>query len=258
MIERQNEIETTIERHTGALAFLTLTIQHHKGEKLNDLLEALTSAHRRVKQTRRYKQIKSDFGLIGEIKALEITYSDQNGWHPHFHVLLLFENDTFNADALKDALYPLWNQKLNDEKKYAGYKYGCHVEKCYDKSHALAAYATKLGLEMTLTEYAQATKGKSRLRFSQGLKKRFNLEEKSDEEIANTEEDGQEIASIASDLYRAEIFPNIEKKIEVLRLARLREWQKIADLLRCPLQWRETRSGVMPFYARYKAFYPLE
>ena len=62
---------------------ITYTIQHSRGESLSHLMDQLTLALRMARIGKRraaYKKI-----CHGYIRSAEVTYSDINGWHPHYH-----------------------------------------------------------------------------------------------------------------------------------------------------------------------------
>lgn len=42
---------------------------------------------------RAWQRLKRRLGIAGHIIALEFTWGDQNGWHPHHHVLLVHDQD---------------------------------------------------------------------------------------------------------------------------------------------------------------------
>ena len=67
---------------------LTLTFSHSQSESLKSLLERQRKAYKIFLETTKVKEIFKHFGVKYKIRSLEATYG-QNGWHPHFHVLLL-------------------------------------------------------------------------------------------------------------------------------------------------------------------------
>ena len=68
---------------------ITYTIRHRKGQPLNMLLEKMLDAYRQMKKGRSWYLFKGETALIGSVRSLEITHT-QNGWHPHIHELMLF------------------------------------------------------------------------------------------------------------------------------------------------------------------------
>lgn len=66
---------------------LTLTFAHYRGERLENLLLTLFQAWRRVRATRAVRAI-FERRVSATARALEVTWSPVNGWHPHIHLLL--------------------------------------------------------------------------------------------------------------------------------------------------------------------------
>ncbi|MBZ4040974.1 protein rep [Flavobacterium hibisci] len=73
-----------------SIGFLTLTVRHSKFDTLKKSLNKLTDNYRTFRKGRFFA--KTDNGIIGQVKTLEITYSDVNGWHPHLHILFFYNN----------------------------------------------------------------------------------------------------------------------------------------------------------------------
>lgn len=81
---------------------LTLTHSHNRLENLNKKVKLLRKALSRFFGDRAMKSIFEQFGKVGQIKALETTYSEANGWHPHNHILMFstMSPDEFLADTV--------------------------------------------------------------------------------------------------------------------------------------------------------------
>ena len=73
---------------------LTLTMRHHAGESLRDLVKKLFSAWRKVRAGR---AVRSVFArrVTASVRAFEVTWG-ANGWHPHLHLLL--RTDTWTSE----------------------------------------------------------------------------------------------------------------------------------------------------------------
>ncbi|WP_181725729.1 protein rep [Nocardia gipuzkoensis] len=90
-VRRGDQIAEAVGRHLdggGTAWFVTVTLPHEKGDALADSFAALTEAWRYVKTGRAYQRDRKDFGILGDIKAVEVTHGE-NGWHPHAHVLVI-------------------------------------------------------------------------------------------------------------------------------------------------------------------------
>ena len=168
-----------------------------------------------------------DRGYLGQVRALEVTHgrrSDRNnGWHPHFHILQFHQVAGREADR-KDwtaRLYLRW--VVYCQKAGLGTPSFRHGIKLDDGTKA-SQYVTKWGLEDEMTkghtkkgkaggetpfdllrayladgqdaqaaalfrEFAECFRGKRQLSWSNGLKARFYVDEKSDEQLSEELED---------------------------------------------------------------------
>lgn len=105
------------ELHTGlhnlkqkgcGLTLMTVTSPHHANDSCKDLTNGMVDALRTFFNRERWKEFSRSFGVVysigndnvasnrnlpqrvvGRIKAFEVTYSKSNGWHPHFHIMLI-------------------------------------------------------------------------------------------------------------------------------------------------------------------------
>jgi hypothetical protein len=68
-------------------------VPHDLGDPLSRLVDAERSAWKKVTAGAAWQRLKQRLGIVGHIIALEITWGDDQGWHPHYHVLLLHERD---------------------------------------------------------------------------------------------------------------------------------------------------------------------
>jgi len=88
------EIDAALRRHLdggGGALFLTLTLRHHRGDTLASRLDVISRAMRLVLHGNSWERRRVALGYLGVMKAVEITFGEVNGWHPHSHVLLLFD-----------------------------------------------------------------------------------------------------------------------------------------------------------------------
>lgn len=89
------DIITTHQESNQRVGFVTLTIRHTKTDTLKKSVEKLTDNYRRFQQTRFYRKFKTN--IYGQIKTLEITFNEENGWHSHLHILYFYNNDLKNT-----------------------------------------------------------------------------------------------------------------------------------------------------------------
>jgi hypothetical protein len=201
---------------------LTLTAPHHLGESLDDLLEKMAHARRLMLNRKTWKRIKGFLGLQGTIRALEVTHSWLNGWHVHFHVLMITScrvSDDASLRNLQEMMFEPWAaacESVGLERPSS--KHGLILQ----DGRAAGEYVSKWGVEHEMTkahikkgregglspfqfldkylegddrykdlfqEYAKDFKGRKQLVWSKGLRELLKLEpELSDEEISESED----------------------------------------------------------------------
>lgn len=90
--ERRGDLQRCIVEWTGQgghVYLLTLTFSHEKDERdLAALMRLHAKALSKLKAMRAYKNLMAAAGSIGSIRALECTYGEMHGWHPHSHDLV--------------------------------------------------------------------------------------------------------------------------------------------------------------------------
>ena len=208
------------EGHTVLL--LTLTARHKRTDDLKRLLRGMGEAKRRLRQSRAWRGIKGD--IVGTVTALEVTHGD-NGWHPHYHEIIILEGRVPDApDLIDEALRGPWLHCLGKE-GLSGAGAALDVRDGSQASKYVAKFGddadTGWGLpeEMTMSKsksgrrggrspmqllrdstagdeeagqlwamFARAFKGKRQLVWSNGLKDLAGVGEAEDEEIAEGEE----------------------------------------------------------------------
>jgi len=198
---------------------MTLTIPHGLGDDVKVILDQMLNAWRKMITSRAGKALKAMLGIEGTIRGLEVTDGD-NGFHPHFHVLV-FAQPIFTVNSFQAGYLPLWQDacvkaglpRPSDER-------GLKV----DDGAKADKYVTKWGLEDEMTKghtktskskngmtpwdmlrdvlkndsersrarfyiYATAFKGRRQLYWSNGLKARLGVTETTDEELNGIEEE---------------------------------------------------------------------
>jgi len=167
--------------------------------------------------------LRRDFGVLGTVSVLEVTWSPRNGWHPHIHELVFSDQADMDPDAYDLAARSAWKDaagKMSLTMNAHGFKidrtfgavqdyitkfghepasktpWGTESEmvKGHIKKSRSEDGMTPFGLLAAITdgldmyeplwrEYAGAFKGRKQLNFSPGLKKLYGLEDKKDEEL---------------------------------------------------------------------------
>lgn len=232
--KRAEEINKAIIQHIengGGLLLMTETIQHHKGHKLESLIDILKKSHREMTARRSYKNIRNNYGIIGYISSMETPYGLKNGWHPHQHFLIFTDkpvNDSI-AHKIKETLYPVWSKSIGKNGGYSDWKHGLDIQ-VVKNAEAAGQYLAKIAQEMTnindmkncngsitpfqlldeptrenellFREYSKAVKGKAAIRWSRGLRDKLGLpKEKTDVQLANEEKPGSEKALISREVW---------------------------------------------------------
>ena len=229
--KRRSELEKGLNKwktaHSGHVLLLTLTFSHSINESLSSLLIGLKKAYKRFCENTRVVNLMKSMGVEHKIKGFEVTYG-RNGWHPHNHVLLLINHELRDFQEIKNELAELWitcctKSGLNAPSMEHGLdlRDGNYAEKYVSKwglEHELSKGHVKQGRNGSLTpfdllqysmvdasmngrslaslfqEFAISMKGARQLVWSRGLKKLLQIEEKTDEELA--EETEQEAISM--------------------------------------------------------------
>lgn len=223
---RRQELKVAFKTHLDAGGFctmVTLTFSHSARDKLTDMLVGLGKAMQIFSRGKRHDNFRKEIGLIGKIRAFEITYGG-NGWHPHIHLLLMHEKeiDPWEFPEFEDKLYSMWSGacaksgletsrehglKMHDAAEASTYigKWGDIMDKPWGTDSEMTKSNIKKGREGNITpfdmlrvivndgdleyeskfrEYVLATKGKQQLVWSPGLKNKYCIDEKTDEEVS--------------------------------------------------------------------------
>ncbi len=252
----------------GAVSLLTLTTPHQRGDNLAVLLAQQGKALVGFLKDRAVVAVFAEMGLIGQVRALEVTHgrrSDRNnGWHPHFHILQFHQVAGREADR-KDwtaRLYLRW--VVYCEKAGLGTPSFRHGIKLDDGTRA-SQYVTKWGLEDEMTkghtkkaktggetpfdllrayladgqdsqaaalfrEFAECFRGKRQLSWSNGLKARFYVDDKSDEQLSEELEDNAVLlGQITVQQWRDVL--KVDGRATVLEIAARSGWEAVTRYL---------------------------
>jgi hypothetical protein len=90
---KAQEIEEGVGRHLaagGGAELLSGTLPHRQGDELGPRLALVAEAMRQLLKGSGWDRRRRRLGYVGLIRALEVTIG-LNGWHPHVHVLVLFD-----------------------------------------------------------------------------------------------------------------------------------------------------------------------
>lgn len=144
--ERRTELTRALyhaEQQQRGVLHVTFTLRHRKGDPLKDLIKMLRTAIRAVWSSAAAERIRARYGVLGNIRALEVTHGD-NGWHPHAHVLI-FTDCALSDDMIEAftiALRSRWQRKLHAIGGDADWRFGVDVKAA--RSY-IAEYVSKFG-----------------------------------------------------------------------------------------------------------------
>lgn len=122
---RRAELNAGLVSHLGnggAAYLLTLTFPHEADHPISELLDRFAKARQSLQNSRTWgRVVKEDSGRIGSVASLEVTISQENGWHPHLHMLIFAnangfdEGDPINeqGDLLSPAIIELKHAWVN-------------------------------------------------------------------------------------------------------------------------------------------------
>lgn len=146
----------------GSAALMTFTVRHHAGHGLRELWDAISKGWERVVQGGGWERDKQVAGMLGWVKAVEVT-NGRNGWHPHVHVLVCWDEQISaeTAQIVGDSMHARWASALAkhgfESWRESG---GLDVRMASLNSDNLADYFVKLAREVTSQATKETRKGR--------------------------------------------------------------------------------------------------
>ena len=241
----------------GHAYLVTFTNSHHKGDDLDELLQGQKKAFKKFWEKTKVVKMLKCLGYKGRIVATEVTWGENNGWHPHYHMIFFFDHQV-DAKGIQSYLALEWQDAcIKAGLKAPDLIHGVDVR---DGTYA-AKYISKWGLEEEVTkghlkkglngsltpfdllrgcstnnhykalfkEFADVFKGKQQLVWSKGLKELLGIKQVSDEElIEETEKASIEIRELGDLIW--ELILKYEKRAHVLHLVE-QDYQNGTNLL---------------------------
>lgn len=98
-------------RAEGMTVFMvTLTTPHYVNQPLLLLSDRNQKAYLHMFNSDDIKKMKTRYNWFGTIKTMETTMGGKNGWHNHFHVVLIFNMkiDTYDEKVILKTLKKQW------------------------------------------------------------------------------------------------------------------------------------------------------
>jgi len=83
----------------GTAYLLTFTFPHEADEPLAELLAKFDKARQRFQNSKAWKAWQTSAEALGVVNSLEFTISQENGWHPHIHMLAFCRRQAFGEGA---------------------------------------------------------------------------------------------------------------------------------------------------------------
>ena len=231
------------------IKLMTLTFSHGQSEPLKVLLSKLKHAIAMFFGSRKFKELSEICKIKYKVRSLEVTYGS-NGWHPHFHILLMTNDVNDLAFSFIDELAKLWMHCcVSKGLKSPSMKHGLDIR---DGSYA-KEYVAKWGLDYEMTkgnvkkgrkesispfdllqlsiedkeihgktpsklwqEFAISMKGQRQLVWSRGLKNLIGIDEKDDQELVD-ETDKESIILRDVDQTTFDLLTKYQKRHEFLK-----------------------------------------
>jgi hypothetical protein len=245
----------------GSVLMLTQTVPHYAFQALSLVLGGFGKARKLMRHRKPWKRLAKRIGLIGTIRALEVTYGE-NGWHVHVHELLFLEPgfEVF-LTGIEGEILKMWQDACESAGLDRPNMRGIQLQ---DGTYA-ARYAGKWGVEDELTkahlkrgrdgnigpwdmlrmagaggtaiaplfrEYAEAFRGKRQLVWSEGLRDLLGLGvQVSDEELANQIEEEAVLLGTLKE-YQWRIVLHADRRGELLEVAAAEGWPGVIAYIR--------------------------
>ena len=147
-VELQQAIEAAKAKGWG-IHFVTLTVPHGISDDLHEILGKLSDALGKMSRNAPFRRAKAQTGLhiYGYIRAQEVTYGD-NGWHPHFHLLVFTQGD-MGSSIVRYCYDKAWRSACVASGLPEPHQvHGCTVQ----DGREAAKYVSKWGLEDEMTK----------------------------------------------------------------------------------------------------------
>lgn len=237
---RQKEISHLLEHHVKAgykIGFLTLTMRHKKLDAFEYTLNKLNDTYRKIRNQKEFKHLTKQDLFLGQIKSLETTYTESNGWHPHIHILYFYKtNDSELITSFQKRLITKWAQITNSQVKRQDQsiietidEVGQYITKFdivkeitgdwtktskgikpFQMLEAIASKRIVLGTRTVeesklllinlWIEYITTTKGKHRISISPEINYAYKLEAKTDDQLTKQIDVEQIIISMSKEI----------------------------------------------------------
>lgn len=241
--KRRAELSEVIGNWQGSVIMGAFTVGHHAGDQLAETKKIIDGACRSLFSGRAGQLVKRETGIVGTIQANEVTWSPENGWHPHRHVLFVADHVLSKAELARftDHVTVRFRGLVEQHHGYTGdkavhvtvgkdrnelldyfFKWGVadellafQVKGSRDEKHLtpfeLADRFGALGNQrdrLLFREYIGVFRGSRRASYSRGLKALLGITEKTDQALLAEVE--------AVQLLPVDVIPDDKKEILVV------------------------------------------
>lgn len=241
--ERATNIGEVLRQHLdadGGALFLTATMAHAITDSATASIDDALKAWKVMVGRSKWRNTIDEIGVSGWIKTLEVTHSMVNGYHPHFHVILLLQRpvgqdpeDLEELVEIRERLFGAWLDALQSKGRTAELEVGLDLRAVRDDA-GIGEYVSKIEFEVArgdlkrsagesrsmwqvavdaaagceqstaiYCEYVRAIQGRRWISTSRGLWTQYGIDDSTDEELAEEVEEFETVTFVANDLYRA-------------------------------------------------------
>lgn len=166
--QRSAEVRSVLESVAaaeGSAALISLTMRHHRGQRLTDLWSALSAAWSAVTSGRAWTADQERYGLLGWLRVVEVTHGPDSGWHVHVHAIVAFDGPVSveMVEVLAGRMFSRWSRALGRRGMSAVEDKGGldvrEVRMSADSIERVAEYLAKITLEITSPSTKEARNG---------------------------------------------------------------------------------------------------
>ena len=137
-----------------AVLMVTQTIPHDRNDNLAELLPRFSKAFQTFKMGRPWLQLREKYSISGYIKALEITWNERRGWHPHLHTIFFLDDPAPHIGNFNCDLFARWKKVTSK----AGFGDLARVAFDVQDASQIKEYLNKLGQVYTWSAEQELTR----------------------------------------------------------------------------------------------------
>jgi hypothetical protein len=143
---RRHELSQCLDFISARCCLVTFTLRHTMEDSLKSLGDGIKQAYQSSFSGRWNRDFREEWGVVGSVRSLEVTYGE-NGWHPHYHVLL-FVDPAWAVEDLEgemlDQIRRRWITMLHKKSYDASWERGVTCKVAYS---SIVEYVAKYGHE---------------------------------------------------------------------------------------------------------------